>query len=321
MKSGKIYIVILIITGILTLGLEGYAQDGKIIRQRSFKPDKTLIQELNAENPGAEFTDTFALAEMSEITYLSDGYKIKGFMVRPVKEGKYPCLIYNRDGYVNFNALNEITVARELHKFARWGYIVVASQLRGTADGEGREEYGGSEVNDILNLIPLLGKIPGADTTRIGMFGKNRGGMMTYLALKKTSRIDAAIVSSGIANVFLFAAENLEYYNVLNDLIPDYPEHRVVPIKERSMVFWPGDICKTTPILIVQGSADKFVHPTQSMTAFEELFKVLQPARLVIYEGGDNNFSEHKDEYNELLEEWLNKYVRDLERVPDINLH
>jgi hypothetical protein len=33
--------------------------------------------------------------------------------------------------------------------------VVVASQYRGNGGGEGHEEFGGAEVHDILNLIPL----------------------------------------------------------------------------------------------------------------------------------------------------------------------
>ncbi len=68
--------------------------------------------------------------------------------------------------------------------------------------GEGREEFGGADVDDVLNLIPLLGSFPQADTSRIGMYGRSRGGMMTYIALTKTDRIAAAIVDAGEANLF-----------------------------------------------------------------------------------------------------------------------
>ena len=34
--------------------------------------------------------------EVYAITYLSDGLKVKGFMVKPKEKGNYPCIIYNR---------------------------------------------------------------------------------------------------------------------------------------------------------------------------------------------------------------------------------
>ena len=36
--------------------------------------------------------------EVYSLTYLSDGLKIKGYMAKPKKPGKYPCIIFNRGG-------------------------------------------------------------------------------------------------------------------------------------------------------------------------------------------------------------------------------
>lgn len=69
-------------------------------------------------------------------------------------------------------------------KMASWGYVVVASQYRGNDGGEGIEQFGGDDVNDVLNLIPVLNQLPKADTSRVGIEGGSRGGMMTYLAMK-----------------------------------------------------------------------------------------------------------------------------------------
>ena len=297
------------------------SQTIKLKKKKSFTADKSLIEELNSLNPGSSYKDSFALAEMSEITYMSDGYKIKGFLIEPVKKGKYPCLIYNRDGQENVKTLNQIFVAEHLHQFARRGYVVIASQYRGGGGSEGKDEYGGSDVDDVLNLIPLLATLPKADTSRIGMYGWNRGGMMTYLALKRTDKIDAAIVSSAITNVFLFAAENLEVYDIFEKLIPEYPEQRVTPLKDRSMLYWYEELPKTTPILMLHGSADKYVNPSNSIHALEKLIKGEIPVRYVMFEGGDNKLTEHRAEADKMIVEWLNKYVRDQMPIPDIKPH
>lgn len=294
------------------------AQTGKLLSQKSFTVDKKIVAELNEDHPGSNYADTFKLAEMSKITYQSDGLKIAGFLVRPTKPGKYPCVIYNRDGWDDTGALTELFVAKHLHEIARWGYVVVASQYRGADGSEGQDEFGGRDVNDVLNLIPLLGKIPEADTSRIGMYGWNRGGMMTFIALSKTKAIDAAIVSSGISNIFLYCAETVPMYEVMERLIPEYPADRVNPFKERSLAFWPEQLGKKTPLLLLHGSCDKYIHPSNSVEAYEKLFKELYPVRLVILEGGDNKLSQHKEEVAWMMRNWLNKYVRDQKKFPPI---
>ncbi len=294
------------------------AQNGKLLTQKSFKADKSIIENFNADNPGANYSDTFKVAEMSKISYLSDELSIEAYLVRPTKPGKYPCLIYNRAGWENENVLTEIFVAEKLHEIARWGYVVVASQYRGAAGSEGKDEFGGDDVNDVVNLIDLLARIPEADTSRIGMYGINRGGMMTYLALTKTKKIDAAIVSSPISNIFIYAAENVEMYDVLERLISDYPAKRVSPLKERSVVFWANKLCKTTPIFIIQGSCNRYIHPSQSMDGYENMFKKLQPVRFTILEGADNDLSQHRVEADKMIRSWLDKYVKNEEQFPEI---
>jgi dipeptidyl aminopeptidase/acylaminoacyl peptidase len=78
----------------------------------------------------------------------------------------------------------------------------VASQYRGNAGGEGKEEFGGRDVDDVLNLIKLLISLPQADAKRIGMYGWSRGGMMTYQALARSDQVAAAIVGAGVTDAF-----------------------------------------------------------------------------------------------------------------------
>ena len=53
-----------------------------------------------------------------------------------------------------------------------------------------------------LHLIPLLESLPQTDTSRTGMYGWSRGGLMTYLALTKTHRIRAAVIGGGMSDAF-----------------------------------------------------------------------------------------------------------------------
>lgn len=305
---------------LLSIILTGLGQNGKIIDKREFKATNKLIKELNEEFDGANYEDTFAMAKMHELIYESNGYQVKGYMVTPAKSGKYPCIIYNRDGHTDNGLLNEMFVMQELHKMARWGYVVIASQYRGHAGGEGKDEYGGDDVNDVLNLIPLLGDVKRADTTRIGMYGITRGAMMTFIALKHTDKIDAAISQSGIGNLFFYAAEHHEdgMNDVLTKCISEFAIDKLSPIKKRSLVYWADDLNKTTPILLLHGTSDKEVHPTESFEISKQLFRYLHPFRLLMFEGGTQTLSEHQTEKDAAVKKWMNDYVRDGKQFPEI---
>ncbi len=263
------------------------------------------------------------LVNMAEITYISDGLRISGHIVTPKAPGPHPCVIYNRGGNREFGANSPRRVALRLAKIASWGYVVVASQYRGNKGGEGMEEFGGADVNDIINLVPLLESLPAeADAGRMGMLGFSRGGMMTYLALTKTDRMKAAAIVGGVADSFNGIEErpDMETY-VYAELIPDYWNVKEEALRARSAVSWPEKLCATTPILLMHGTSDWRVPPRGSMKMAEALYGLKRPVRLVLYEGGDHGLTEYRPEMYGQIHRWLDRYVRDEEELPNLDPH
>jgi dipeptidyl aminopeptidase/acylaminoacyl peptidase len=162
--------------------------------------DETRFKNICSEQDFEKYKNEL---DFQRIKYLSDGLKVVGYIIKPkCTDGKkLPVIIFNRGGTREFGRLTFGYLFR-FFDLVSDGYILVASQYRGNAGGEGREERGGADVNDVLNLIPLIESIPEADASRIGMYGWSRGGMMTYIALTKTDRIAAAIIGAGAADSF-----------------------------------------------------------------------------------------------------------------------
>lgn len=260
---------------------------------------------------------------IDEITYISDGLRVEAHLIVPTSPGPHPCIIYNRGGNREFGANSPMRVARRLAKFASWGYVVVASQYRGNMGGEGQEEFGGADVQDVLNLIPLLESLPKeADSSRIGMIGFSRGGLMTYLALTGTDRMKAAAVVAGVGDSRsgIDKRPDMETY-VYAELIPDYWEVKEEALLARSPVAWPERLCPTTPLLLLHGTADWRVDPAETMSLARGLFDLRRPYRLVMYEGADHGLSEYRAEAYGQIRSWMDRYVRDLEALPDLEPH
>ncbi len=256
------------------------------------------------------------------ITYMSDGLKIKGYMAIPKAPGNYPCIIYNRGGSSKFGVPGRGQAATRLIPMAAWGYVVVASQYRGSGGSEGQDEFGGADVNDVLNLIPLLDSLPKADATRIGMVGLSRGGMMTCLALAKTARIAGAVIKAGSFDLYNGAAKRPEMEtHIYAELIPDYHQNKVKALDARSANRWPERLCKTTPILMMHGSADWRVHPTEALDMAAKLYDCKHPLRFIFFEGGDHGLAEHRPEVARQTRHWLDTYVRDREQWPNLEPH
>ena len=153
---------------------------------------------------------------VEKISYLSDGLKVKGYLAYPAGQTskKYPCVIWNRGGYKNNGAIDHFTARGIFGQIASWGYVVFASQYRGNVGGEGTEEMGGADINDILNLKPLADELEFADASGWGMIGWSRGGMMTFLALLKDPAFKCAVVNGAISDMkgYASSSESLKNY-------------------------------------------------------------------------------------------------------------
>jgi dipeptidyl aminopeptidase/acylaminoacyl peptidase len=296
------------------------AQDGKLLDATPIVLKAADLAKLEAGEPGSRAA--LGQVELRSITYSSGGLKVKGYIALPKQGEKLPCVIYNRGGNREFGSLDDARAAKILGKLASWGYVAVASLYRGNGGGEGREEFGGKDVDDVLNLLPLLDALPRADATRVGMYGWSRGGMMTYLALARTDRIAAAVIGGGMADLDDMIRRRPEMESgVAAELVPRWATERDAAIAARSAVHWPEKLPAKTPLLLLHGTADWRVHPRQAMTMASKLLDLKRPFRLVLLEGGDHGLSEHRSEVDRLAHDWLDRYVRDRTSWPSLEPH
>lgn len=254
-----------------------------------------------------------------EITYLSDGYKIQGFIVAPKERRRLPVIIFNRGGGGKFGSLSLDFVFGELSIMARWGYVVFASQYRGGVGSEGKDEIGGADLNDILNLYPIIKSYSNSDIKRIGIFGGSRGGMMAYLMLKKRIRWIKAIVSiAGMTNlvrdVKSFRIEMKEYYEKAFG-------GSLKELKKRSALYWVNKFPKKVPILLMHGFSDWRVNPKDSIDLSVKFYECGVPHRLVVFEGTDHELTECKTEALDMARQWFDKYVRDRKSLSNFKPH
>ena len=308
---------------IVLLSYVSYAQNGKVITRKELQwQNKTIFQSLfnnGVVKPNYTYLNTITI---EKITYLSDGLKVKGYLIRPKKKGKYPCIIYNRGGNKEFGKLNAKKAVYNLARVASWGYIVAASQYRGNDGGEGKEEFGGNDVNDVLNLIPLFNNIQYSDTTRMGVYGWSRGGMMTYLALTKTKKFKAAVVGGGASDLRMVMETRKDTFEtVYLENIPNYINDKANALNKRSAINQVENISKTTPILMLHGTADWRVVPEMALDLSRAFIKHQIPHRLVLFEGGNHGLSEFRKEVNRLVKQWFDDYLKKDKPLPELKPH
>lgn len=310
--------VLLALPGLL-VALAAHAQNGKILSQNAVVYSDSLKAQRIRSTP--RFREVFDQTETLAITYRSGGLKIQGFVMQPRRPGKYPCVIFCRGGHEDFSQL-ELPYLPVLADMANHGYVVIASQLRGTPGSEGKDEFGGADTLDVINCIPALSHFPKADTSRIGLYGISRGGMNALQVLRSQRRIRAAVINSGALDAFanLSRPDGVGFeQEVYVRLIPNYKQDKQKQLESRSAVDWPQKICKTTPLLLMQGSADWRTPAGPALELVRKLYELKRPVRFALVEGGTHGLRVPLRDY--LLYDWLDRYVRDRAPLPDLEPH
>lgn len=121
---------------------------------------------------------------MEKIRYRSDGLAVVAYFYRPrSSEGtKRPVIVFNRGSYVRTDIAPELLPM--FHRLANAGFAILAPMYRGSDGGEGRDEMGGADLNDLMNIAPLLGQLDSLDTRNVFLYGQSRGGMMVFQAIR-----------------------------------------------------------------------------------------------------------------------------------------
>lgn len=295
------YRILTLIFLLLFAGL-GFSQNGKLLSKNLVDLSKTPIWNKISENEvlKPDFEHLKSL-DFYFITYESDGLQVNGLLIEPKKVGKYPVVIFNRGGNRDFGRLTVSTMIMYTSKLADQGYVIIGSNYRKN------DEFGGIEINDVLNLTETVKEIEKADSNCIGMFGWSRGGMMTYLALQKSDKIKTAIIGNGPTDLFGIIADRPEMESkVIAECVPNYSENKENELKKRSAVYWVDRLDKKSSLLILCGTNDKRVNPNQADKISDKLEEINYDFELIKFET-DHYFTEYKSELNELVIRWFNK--------------
>jgi dipeptidyl aminopeptidase/acylaminoacyl peptidase len=279
------------------------------------------------EVPGIEWyysEDVYATATRNQtirsekIFYSSDGLKVVAYFSTPAtpQKKKYPVIVFNRGSYLR----NDIAYVHAplFQKLVQAGFIVVAPALRQSEGGEGKDEVGGKDVNDIFNILPLLASLQYADTSKLFMLGESRGGIMTYIALREGFPAKAAATIGAITDIKAFNKDFPDAEKLLQQAAPEYATDKEETFRKRSAVYWADTI--NVPVLILNGQADPQIKPYHALNLAARLQDHNKTYQLMILEGGNHILSgKWTTERDSLVIEWFRKYLEVEKAVPQKN--
>ncbi|WDE02187.1 alpha/beta hydrolase family protein [Thalassomonas actiniarum] len=253
--------------------------------------------------------------ECKDFVYKVDGHLIEGYYLKPKKPGnkKLPVVIYNRGGngpfgYVVFG--KKLGLIAEL---AMNGFVVIGSQYRGGSakriNNNGRDEFGGADVNDVIKLLDVAKEIPEADTSQVGMVGWSRGAMQSYIASQSMPALKTIVAIAGNSDAEKALQWRPQMEKVYHGRIPGFKENRQAELTQRSVSKWINKLPAKIPLLLIHGDLDKRVNVEQSKSLAMILEKEQHPHKLIIYPGDNHGLRKHHSELKTEVAAWLKKHL------------
>ncbi|MGD2088696.1 MAG: S9 family peptidase [Candidatus Aminicenantes bacterium] len=286
-----------------------------------WKVGQDQVKQLTNVNP---WLSQRKLGKQEIVRYKSrDDWDIQGLLIYPAdyREGqKYPLVVIVHGGPESHYSNSWLTsYSRPGQVLAGKGYAVFYPNYRAsTGYGvkfalEGFRDPAGKEFDDVADGIEFLIKKGIADPQRVGLGGGSYGGYAAaWFASYYTKYVRAVCMFVGISDLVSKAGTTDIPYE-------DLYVHMEVPLEgnwefflKRSPIYWAHQ--SKTAVLILGGSDDTRVHPSQSMEFYRRLKMNNHPAvRLVRYPGeghGNRNQPGQIDLLYRILQ-WYDWYVKD----------
>jgi dipeptidyl aminopeptidase/acylaminoacyl peptidase len=312
-----------------SLSLSDDGSRAALIGDSRIHPDEVFVMDLAARTTPVRLTDVnpwlaeIRLAPQEVVRYISrDRVELEGLLIRPLDpeaNGPAPLIMvvhggpegHRRDGWLSrYSAPAQVLAGR--------GYAVFFPNYRGsTGRGVafsklGQADAGGREFEDLIDAVDHLIDTGVADRDRIGVTGGSYGGYATaWLATRYSDRFSAGVMFVGLSNLISkFGTTDIPQEEVLVHAM-GYPWERWRFYLERSPIFHARK--SSTPLLIMGGTEDTRVNPTQSMELYRALRTIGKvPVRLVRYpgEGHGNKRAASRYDYQLRLVRWFDHYLK-----------
>lgn len=289
-----------------------YAKDKEADKAYKIAKD---IQRFKAMFSRSAFEQYQASIECSYYTYNVGEVQVKGFAIKPKVsafeakkvKSKLPVLIYNRGGNGNFGGVVLGHMMSKLFPLAKQNFIIIGSQYRGTFNRNSTafDEFGGEDVEDVVALGKLIPYLRESDQDNIGMFGASRGGMQTFLALKRMPEVHRVAIISGVSDLLSDLDVRPDMEKVYKIRIPNYKTQKQQQLKARSVMYWLDELDQSKPILLIHGEQDRRVHVRNAKQLAIALRDKKHPHKLVIYPEGSHSLIKEGEQMIHELASWF----------------
>ena len=188
---------------------------------------------------------------LDEVTYWSQGLRVKGLLARPKVPGHYEALLYLRGGLQTIGMVRPARIAQ----FAAQGFVVFAPYYRGNRGGEGKDEFAGEDRHDAIFGLDVLKQF--IDVEKVNLFGFSRGGLMALWTAILHDDVKSVVTWAGVSDATATYWDRVDMRRGLKRIVGGTPNKVPENYEDRTPLY---EISKLhAPVLIIHGTEDRHV--------------------------------------------------------------
>lgn len=199
-----------------------------------------------------------------ELTYWSEGLRIKGMLAQPKSGPGQSGILYLRGGIQSIGMVRPARIAQ----FAAKGFTVFAPYYRGNRGGEGKDQFAGEDRWDAVHAVDVLKKFTNGP---IHLLAFSRGGIMAIWTAVLRRDICSVVTWAGVTDTVLTYKERLDMRRMMKRLYGGTPNTALAAFEERNPLKHLAD--SNAAFLIIHGLKDKHVS-AQHAFMLEEALKI-----------------------------------------------
>ncbi|KAA1039089.1 alpha/beta hydrolase family protein [Macrococcus equipercicus] len=244
-----------------------------------------------AERPVAAW---YLSRQLVEVDYYSDEFVVSALLLEAADVRRI--VIYLRGGKGGVGQVRPV----RLMQFAGPHTLVAAPYYRGTRSDNGKDEFGGADLEDVRSLVRLLrenyGDVP------IHLIGFSRGGIQGLLTYQDVGAA-SFICHSGVTDIYLMFEERHDLRGMMKRLI-GRPAVDKEAYDRRNGYQHVTEM--SPPVMIIHGTSDVQVGIQHAYILQQRLESLGVPYEMHIVEGEGHVFTPPKErETLKKIQEWM----------------
>ena len=233
--------------------------------------------------------------------FASGDLAISAFFYEPaVAESKSPGVVIVHDGVRGMKAY-----VRELaDELAAAGYALYLPYLRGQVGSDGRVEFLGGEVEDVVNAVKVLRSKESVKDEQVSVLGIADGGALALLAANGLGdQLKYAIAMSPATDLVKLLRDSPGWKRTLKRLRLPWSIQDRKELRSRSPVYKVSSI--EAKVLVMHGKLDKYIPVSQAEGYCAILNHRSKPHELKVYEAAGQDLVRQRRMYMEDLKRFL----------------